>query len=122
MDDILNAIVDLSRRFSTLEQKLTVSTDAITTLCEQMRGVEIQVHQNEQKIKETAERVASLDTEETERYTWGWNLRLYGFNETPNESIRSDIMQLFAALSPEDKEKIGFRVTMQVDPSSSNSQ
>ena len=80
------------------------------------------MHQNGQKIKETAECLASLDTEETERYTWGWNLRLYGFNETPNESIRSDIMQLFAALSPEDKEKIGFRVTMQVDPSSSNSQ
>lgn len=48
--------------------------------------------------------------DDAERYSRRWNLRLYGLNEVPAENIRADIMQLFAALVPEDKEKIGFLV------------
>lgn len=49
-------------------------------------------------------------TDEVKRYSRCWNLRLYGRKETPEESIRAEIMKLFVTLVPEDKEKMDFLV------------
>lgn len=111
-EDILKAVMELTNRFITLEQKLSRNTDAITAVCEQLKGVEIQVQKNEKQVKEVSEQVSKLQqrSDDAERYSRRWNLRLYGMKEVPAENTRADIMKLFAALVPEDKEKIGFLV------------
>ncbi len=87
-------------------------SDAITAVCNQLKGVEIQVQKNVKQVKELTEQVFKLQqrSDDAERYSRRWNLRLYGMKETAGENIRVDIMKLFATLAPEDKEKIGFLV------------
>lgn len=111
-EDILKAVMELTNRFVTLEQKLSRNTDAITAVCDQLKGVEIQVQKNVKQVKEGTEQVCKLQqrSDDAERYSRRWNLRLYGMKETAGENIRVDIMKLFAALVPEEKEKIGFLV------------
>lgn len=45
--DILNAVVELTKRFTTLEQNISKNTNAITAVCEQLKGMEFQVKKNE---------------------------------------------------------------------------
>lgn len=49
-------------------------------------------------------------SDEAEHYSRRWNLRLFGKKETPLDKIRTEIMKLFVALAPEDKEKMDFFV------------
>lgn len=111
-DDILKAVLELSGRFAALENKITQNTEAITTVCEQLKAVEFQVQKNENEIKEVSKQMIKIQqrSDEAERYSRRWNLRLYGKKETPEENIRAEIMKLFAALAPEEKEKMGFLI------------
>lgn len=105
-------MVELTNRFITLEQKLSGNTDAITALCDQLKGVEIQVQKNEKQVKKLSDQVSKLQqrSDDAERYSRRWNLLLYGMKEATGENIRVDIMKLLATLAPEEKEKIGFLV------------
>uniref|UniRef100_A0A1A8IXP0 Uncharacterized protein n=1 Tax=Nothobranchius kuhntae TaxID=321403 RepID=A0A1A8IXP0_NOTKU len=70
------------------------------------------VQKNENKIKDVLEQMVKVQqrSDDAERYSRRWNLRLYGKKETPGENIREVIMKLFVALAPEDKEKLDFLV------------
>lgn len=111
-DDILKAVLELSGRFAALEQKITKNTEVITNVCDQLTAIEIRVQMNECKIKDVSEEMARIKqkSDDAERYSRRWNLRLYGMKETPGENIRPEIMTLFAALAPEDKERLDFLV------------
>lgn len=117
--DILNAVMEstnavnsLSQRFTTLELDLQKNTSAILKMTEQMNKMETRVKNNEDKVKEMSAGISMLNkkSEEPERYSRRWNLRVQGLRETPGEKVREDVMKLFAVLAPEDKEKLGFLV------------
>lgn len=101
-EDILKAVMEWKNRFTTLEQKLSRNTDAITAVCDQLKAVEIQVQKYEKEMQELSGKVSKLQrrSDEAERYSRRWNLRLYGMQETPTENIRADIMRLIATLVP----------------------
>ena len=97
---------------ATLEQKLSGNTNAITALCDQLKGVEIQVQKTKRQVKELSEQVSKLQqrSDDAERCSRRWNLWLYGMKEATGENIQVDIMKLFVTLTPEEKEKICFLV------------
>ncbi len=102
-DNILKAVLELTNRFTTLEQKFPRNTDAITVVCDQLKVVEIQAQKNGKQMKELSDQVSKLQqrSDEAKHYGRRWNLWLY---------VRAENMNLFVALPPEEKEKMGFIV------------
>lgn len=76
-------------------------TEAITNICDDLKGVEIKVNINEDNVKKMTSRVTELQerSEEAERYSRRWNLRLY-LPETRNEDVRKEIFNVLAKITP----------------------
>lgn len=59
-DDIVKAVLELTTRFTTLEEKLSSNTNAITEVCSHLKAAEMQVQRNEKEIKGMSEQIANL--------------------------------------------------------------
>lgn len=77
-------------------------------VCEQLKGVEIRVKANEEKVDKACEKLLQVQErcDDAERYSRRWNLRLHGVKELATEDIRKEVIKLMTLISPEDKVKM----------------
>lgn len=84
--DILRAICELKQSFSVFEQQLNKNTTEIKQVKEVMKELEFQTKETEDKVKTLDKRMDDLKerTEDGERYSRRWNLRLINLPEQEN--------------------------------------
>lgn len=77
-------------------------TEAITNICDELKGVEIKVNINDDNVKKMTCRVTELQerSEEAERYSRRWNLRLYSLPKIRNEDVKKYFFNVLAKIAP----------------------
>ncbi|KAM4563417.1 uncharacterized protein PAE49_011494 isoform 1-T1 [Odontesthes bonariensis] len=110
--DILQAIRELKRGFSVFEQQMKQNTADIKEAKEVMKGLNFQAKETEDKVITLDKRVDELKekTEEGERYSRRWNLRLINLPEKENEDVRHEVLKILSQIAPDEKSKMGFLV------------
>ena len=110
--DILKAIFELKERFSAFEQRINNNSADITLVKEEVKGLGFQAKETEDKVKKLDKSIEELKekTEEGERYSRRWNLRLLNLPEKVNENVREEVMKILSQITPDDKSKLGFLI------------
>lgn len=106
--DILKAIKELACRFTSLEHNIKKNTADIVTIKDNVEGMDHQMKIVNDKVHAVNRRISEqeLKIEETERYSWRWNLKLFNLPETINETTqdaRKQVFEILAQIAPDGK-------------------
>lgn len=113
--DILNAIKELSSKFSSLETKINQNSADICIFKDNIEGMDHQMKTAFDKVNAVNRRVSEQERKivEAERYTRRWNLKLLNLSEGVSETAedtRKKVFDIFSKVIPEEKNKPGFLV------------
>ena len=111
-DDILQAVLELTKRISVFETQIQKNTEDVKEIKEEMKGFGFQMKENEDKMKGLEKRMEEVKEkgEEGERYSRRWNLRLVNLPEKENEDVRTEVMKIMSQIAPEEKSRMAFLV------------